>query len=39
LNLWEWDRHFLGWMQEEKFFSGKFVYENGKIESYSWSFY
>ena len=31
LNLWEGDQFFLKWMHEGKFFSGKFVYRNGKL--------
>ncbi|SHJ61504.1 NUDIX hydrolase [Tepidibacter formicigenes] len=31
LNLWEGDKLFLKWMNEDKFFSGKLVYENGEL--------
>lgn len=34
LNLWEGDRIFLPWLSQEKFFSGKFAYLNGKLEAY-----
>jgi 8-oxo-dGTP diphosphatase len=39
LNLWEGDRIFLKWLEEEKFFSGKFVYEDGKLKEYKGIFY
>ncbi len=39
LNLWEWDRHFISWMREGRFFSGKFVYEDGELVSYSGVFH
>lgn len=41
LNLWEWDRYFMEWMREkrDKIFSGKFVYENGKLISHSGIFH
>ena len=32
LNLWEGDRSFLKWMDEGSFFSGKFIYKNGKLQ-------
>ena len=31
LNLWEGDQYFLKWMFEGKFFSGKFIYHDGKL--------
>lgn len=31
LNLWEGDQYFLKWMHEEKFFSAKFIYRDGKL--------
>jgi 8-oxo-dGTP diphosphatase len=34
LDLWEGDRIFLRWLEREGFFSGKFVYENGKLMSH-----
>jgi len=34
LNLWDGDRIFVPWLFEDKFFSAKFVYENGKYISH-----
>ena len=34
LNLWEGDRYFLPLLDQPGFFSGKFVYENGRLSSY-----
>ncbi|MCA9415643.1 MAG: DNA mismatch repair protein MutT, partial [Candidatus Omnitrophica bacterium] len=31
LELWEGDRIFLKWFLEGRFFSGKFIYEDGKL--------
>jgi 8-oxo-dGTP diphosphatase len=31
LNLWEGDRIFLPWLDRPGFFSGKFVYQDGKL--------
>ncbi len=41
LNLWEWDRYFMEWMQEKKdqIFSGKFVYEDGNLISHTGVFH
>ncbi|HZW40220.1 MAG TPA: 8-oxo-dGTP diphosphatase [Ignavibacteriaceae bacterium] len=39
LNLWDGDKIFLEWMNQEKFFSAKFVYEDGKYVSHEVSFY
>lgn len=39
LNLWEWDKHFMEWMSEWKFFSWKFIYKNKELESYEWYFH
>lgn len=39
LNLWEGDRIFLPWLEEPGFFSGKFVYEDGKLISNNVVFY
>lgn len=39
LNLWEGDPIFLKWLEEGHFFSGKFVYQNGKLVSHSVTFY
>jgi 8-oxo-dGTP diphosphatase len=35
LNLWEGDRIFLHFLEEEGFFSGKFVYQNGQLLEHS----
>lgn len=39
LNLWEGDRIFLPWLNEPGFFSGKFVYQKGKLLSHEVVFY
>jgi 8-oxo-dGTP diphosphatase len=39
LNLWEGDRIFIPWLLEDKFFSAKFVYEDGNLVSHSVEFY
>lgn len=39
LNLWDGDKIFLPWLFQEKFFSAKFNYENGKFIDYSVQFY
>src|SRR4030043_1642009 len=39
LTLWEGDRIFIPWLDGEKFFSGKFVYSEGSLESYEVAFY
>jgi 8-oxo-dGTP diphosphatase len=39
LNLWEGDRTFIPWIIGDKFFSAKFVYENGKLSEHSVQFY
>ena len=39
LNLWDGDKIFIGWLFRKKFFSAKFVYENGKFKNYTVSFY
>jgi len=31
LNLWDGDKIFLKWLDQEGFFSGKFIYESGKL--------
>ncbi len=38
LNLWEGDTIFINWLFQEKFFSAKFNYENGKFIDYSVNF-
>lgn len=39
LNLWEGDRVFLPWLEQERFFEGKFVYEGGRLAAHSVSFH
>ena len=39
LNLWEGDRTFLPWLDGQGFFSAKFVYVDGQLESHSVVFY
>ncbi len=39
INLWEGDKIFLPWLFQEKFFSAKFIYEEGVYKSYSVNFY
>ncbi len=39
LNLWEGDKLFLKWLEQDKCFSGKFVYKNGKLVSHEVYFY
>lgn len=39
LNLWEGDRIFLPWLEQPSFFSGKFVYQAGKLIRHSVVFY
>ncbi|MCX5971352.1 MAG: 8-oxo-dGTP diphosphatase [Coprothermobacterota bacterium] len=34
LNLWEGDRIFLPWLEGDRFFSGRFVYKEGKLVSH-----
>jgi 8-oxo-dGTP diphosphatase len=31
LNLWEGDRIFLEWLKQDRFFSGRFIYEDGAL--------
>jgi 8-oxo-dGTP diphosphatase len=31
LNLWEGDRIFLPWLDQPHFFSGKFIYQDGRL--------
>ncbi len=35
LNLWEGDQIFLEWMRQGRFFSGKFLYEDGRLKEHS----
>lgn len=39
LPLWEGDQIFLPWLEQERFFSGKFNYVDGRLESHLVSFY
>jgi 8-oxo-dGTP diphosphatase len=39
LNTWEGDKIFLKWLEGDRFFSGKFVYEDGELTEHSVSFY
>jgi len=39
LNLWDGDKIFLEWLNQDKFFSAKFNYENGKFADYVVTFY
>ncbi len=39
LPLWEGDRIFLKWLDQDKFFSAKFIYLNKKLENYKVKFY
>lgn len=39
LNLWKGDKHFLKWIKQGKFFSGKFIYQKGKFIEHSVVFY
>ena len=39
LELWEGDRYFLGWLDRPGFFSGKFIYEEGRYIEHSVTFY
>lgn len=39
LNLWDGDKIFLEWLYQDKFFSAKFNYENGKYLNHIVSFY
>lgn len=39
LNLWAGDRIFLPWLEGEKFFSGKFSYENGDLVAHHVAFH
>lgn len=39
LPLWEGDKYFLDWLHQDKFFSAKFIYKNGKYISHTVNFY
>lgn len=39
LPLWEGDKYFLEWIEQGRFFSGKFVYEDGRLVSHEVRFH
>jgi 8-oxo-dGTP diphosphatase len=39
LPLWEGDRIFLPWLEQARFFSGRFVYEDGRLRHHEVAFY
>ena len=39
LNLWDGDRIFIEWLYQDKFFSAKFNYKNGKYQNHKVFFY
>lgn len=39
LPLWEGDRIFLPWLEQARFFSGRFAYENGRLGHHEVAFY
>ena len=39
LNLWEGDKIFMNWLEKPGFFSGKFVYKDGRLKDHEVSFY
>ena len=39
INLWEGDKYFIPWIFKEKFFSAKFIYENGNYIRHEVCFY
>jgi 8-oxo-dGTP diphosphatase len=39
LNLWDGDKIFLEWLFQDRFFSAKFIYEDGKMKNYEVHFY
>jgi len=39
INLWEDDQIFIPWLFEDKFFSAKFNYQDGKVIDYFVMFY
>ena len=39
INLWEGDKHFIPWLFQNKFFSAKFIYEDGNYISHEVYFY
>lgn len=39
LPLWDGDKYFLQWLHQDRFFSAKFIYRNGKYISHTVNFY
>ncbi len=39
LNLWDGDKIFIPWLEQEKFFSAKFIYEGKSYKSHEVTFY
>lgn len=39
LNLWAGDKIFLQWLDQERFFSGQFIYKDGALQEHSVVFY
>ncbi|MFW6220379.1 MAG: NUDIX hydrolase [Nanoarchaeota archaeon] len=39
LNLWDGDKIFLKWLDKDKFFSAKFIYDKGNLVDYKVNFY
>lgn len=39
LHLWDGDKIFLQWLDQEGFFSAKFIYEKGELKDYKTIFY
>ncbi|MFN8487690.1 MAG: 8-oxo-dGTP diphosphatase [Caldilineaceae bacterium] len=39
LNLWEGDKIFLKWLDQNSFFSGQFIYDAGQLRAYNAVFY
>jgi 8-oxo-dGTP diphosphatase len=39
LNLWDGDKIFINWLRQDKFFSAKFIYEDGKYKEHQVVFY
>jgi 8-oxo-dGTP diphosphatase len=39
LPLWEGDKIFFKWLEQDRFFSAKFVYQNNRLIEYSVNFY
>jgi 8-oxo-dGTP diphosphatase len=39
INLWDGDKLFIPWLFKDKFFSAKFIYENGRYVNHEVNFY